>query len=688
MPKLEQKEGLFRTVRQYPPDRSNKERVGDFEEMMTLAQRLELDNMGKLVVVRRVEDNRPKQILILSDFHLGSVASNLEDMKRLRDYVLANPDVGVLFAGDEMEGNSGGKYNSTIDAKTKIDAQQQVEFLRIMFFEPLAETGQVCGMVSEYWAHPGWIFDATTLNIWRTMIWDLGIPLIQNGGDQVIQFPNGYEHAIKVWHNPPGASKDDELSGQRTVMQKTSESARPKGSVAGHIHRMGVAEEVYAGAKYKVYYISAGAVKGSNPDMPRDPFGVRLGLGLAEPQGQGVTIVPRRGRKPDINIPFGSLREGGVAIKAVSLLDRIEAQGIKGELLEKIRNNVEDSPKIFYRSDSSRLGHRYKDERPLDSLRVGGETIMNPYSHMEMKVPYSLLSYEVQTKLPIALHLIANARIGAGTEGYKGLRGYVKNLAERPHALMVFLRNMIDKEAGHLSNRIEVLDKLVDLIKGNSDQTLAIMMCESMRQDAWKSARATDEVERYVDEQGRTKTRKIYTPPVAPASYVATATGTPLVHHLSLLKLAIGPGRGPKTIYSGVLADKLDGHGSNARPEWGLSRLYDLHIHEKPGFVTGGHMKHAGAMRVFDLKNAETDNPIFVAPGWWADAVDSMGKGNVQVGAEPGQAIIFMPGKGPADYLTFPTVSVGETEYMHDALMLLRGLEIMGIAEKVLGKKK
>ena len=277
MPKPEQREGLFRTVKQHPPDRPDEERIEDFEGMMTRAQRLELDNMGKLVVVRRVPDNRPKQILILSDFHLGSVASKIEDMKKLRDYVLSNPDAGALFAGDEMEGNSGGKYPSTIDAKTKIDAQQQVEFLRKMFFGPLAATGQICGMVSEYWAHPGWIFDATTLNIWRTMIGDLDIPIIQNGGDLVIQFPNGYEHAIKVWHNPPGASKDDELSGQRTVMQKTSESARPKGSVAGHIHRMGVAEEVYAGAKHTVYYISA--AEGSFWGTTRTGLGRTTGSG-------------------------------------------------------------------------------------------------------------------------------------------------------------------------------------------------------------------------------------------------------------------------------------------------------------------------------------------------------------------------------------------------------------------------
>lgn len=679
---------LFRTVDQYPEDRPDEVRVEDFKEMMTRAQRLELDNMGKLFVVREVPDNRPKQIMIFSDFHLGSIASDIKKMEEMRDYVLANPDVGVIFAGDEMEGMTD-KYLSTIGAKTKIDAQQQVEFLRMMFFEPLVRSDQILGMVSEYWAHPGWIFDATTLNIWRTMIENLEIPLIQNGGELVIKFSNGNVHPIKVWHNPPGASKDDELSGQRVVMQKTSESSRPKGSVAGHIHRIGVAEEVYAGAKYKVYYISAGSIKGSSVDMPRDGLGVRLGLDLAEPQGQGVTIVPRRGRRADINIPFGSLKHGKMAIEAVTLLDKVESLGMKKELLELIHDKekgVEESPTISSRLDSSRLGHRYTEDQPVDNQRIG-DTLENPYSHMEMKVPYSELSYDIETQLPVALHLIANARLGAGTEGYKGLKGYMKKIAENPHALMVFLRNMIDREAGRLPNRIEVLDKFVDLINGNSDQTLAIMMCESMRQNAWKSARDTGEVEEYENERGKIKTRRIYTPPIAPASYVATETNVPLVHHLSLLKLAIGPGKGPKTLYSGVVADKLEGHGSGTRPEWGPSRLYDLHIHEKPGFVAGGHLKNAGAMMFYDGSNAETNYPILVAPGWWADAVDSIGKGNVQEGADPGQAIIFMPGRNRNNYLAFPTVSTEETEYMHDALMIKKGLEILGIKEQVLRRK-
>jgi hypothetical protein len=56
-------------------------------------------------------------------------------------------------------------------------------------------------------------------------------------------------------------------------------------------------------------------------------------------------------------------------------------------------------------------------------------------------------------------------------------------------------------------------------------------------------------------------------------------------------------------------------------------------------------------------------------------------------GAAPGQAIIFMPGSKKSDYKAFPTVSEDETGNLHDALTLMRGLEILGLTEQVLGKK-
>jgi hypothetical protein len=138
----------------------------------------------------------------------------------------------------------------------------------------------------------------------------------------------------------------------------------------------------------------------------------------------------------------------------------------------------------------------------------------------------------------------------------------------------------------------------------------------------------------------------------------------------------------------GAFVDKLMNSGSYSKPTFGLRRTYDNFTHEKPGYLAGGHMPSAGTMTFFDRSNPETQNPILIAPGWWAKFVDSMGRGNVMPGAEPGQAIIFMPGSNASEYMAFPTVDKDETEYMYDALTLLQGLSILGLTESVLGKKK
>lgn len=673
MPKIE-KAGL-KTVRNFPEFRSDDDRVSDFKGAMERLQRMEMDAMGRDKVVRKVETNDPIQIIVWSDLHLGSIAGDLQEMERIRDYILDNDNVFVIFAGDEIEGLVA-KYLSTNAAKTPINVQQQIEFLRIMFFEPLANAGKVVGMVSEYWGHPGWIADATTINPWISMAGGLDIPIIINGGDFGIKFKNGEEHAIKIWHNPPGASANDELSGQRDVMLKTSKSVRQNGSGAAHIHRMAVAQELYAGSESTVYYISAGTTKGSNPNKPRDLFGIRLGAALAEPSGQGVNILPAKGRRKTMSIPFASIEEGAVAKKAMTLLNKVESLGIKTELMERILKK-EPAPKISYLPSYSRLAPRYREDKPtLNKITVGGETIKNQFTGMEMKVPYDTLAFDIETELPIALNFLANVRIGSSSsiEGFKDMSKFVKDLATKPHSLMIALRNMIDKGAGKLKNRVDVLDKLVDLINSSettNNQFLAIMMDESLRQGDWKN-----KVGKGADHLG-----------MAPGSYLAKKTNILLIHHLSLLKLSIGPAKGPKTLYTGVLADKLENHGSKSRPEWGLSRIYDLYLQEKPGFVAGGHMS-AGTMTIFDRSNPETKYPKLIAPGWWAGADDTGGKGNVKIGANPGQAIIFMPGRGPKDYNTIATASVEQTEYMEDALMILEGIKLLKLDPKSILKRK
>lgn len=674
MPNNEKSIGL-RTLKNYPEFRSEEEQIRDFEEAMERLQRLEMDHMGRDKVVRKVETNDPIQIIVWSDLHLGSIAGDIEEMKKIRDYILNNDNVFVIFAGDEIEGLVA-KYLSTNAAKTPINVQQQIWLLQKMFFKPLAEKKKIVGMVSEYWGHPGWIADATTINPWVSMVGNLDIPIIINGGELGIRFQNGEEHTIKIWHNPPGASANDELSGQREVMQKTSKSARPDGSAAAHIHRLAVAQELYAGADSTVYYISAGTAKGSNPNKPRDLFGIRLGAALAEPSGQGVNVLPAKGRRKTMSIPFASIEEGKIAKEAMTLLNKVESLGIKDELTQRILRK-EPAPKISYLPSYSRLAPRYKEDKPtLNKITVGGETIKNQFTGMEMKVPYDTLAFDIETNLPVALNFLANVRIGASSsiEGFKDMSKFVKDMAKNPHSLMIALRNMIDKGAGKLENRVDVLDKLVDLINSSettNNQVLAIMMDESLRQGDWKN-----KVGKGSEHLG-----------MAPGSYLAQGTDIPLIHHLTLLKLSIGPAKGPKTLYTGVLADKLENHGSKSRPEWGLSRIYDLYLQEKPGFIAGGHMS-AGTMTVFDRSNPETKYPKIIAPGWWAGADDTGGKGNVKIGANPGQAIIFMPGRGPKDYNTFATANREQTEYTEDSLMIMEGIKLLGLDPKSILKRK
>ena len=673
---MAEKKKLFRIVDQQPKMVSSENSQQMILDAIALLQQVERNYIGRDSVTVALRHNDPIMVICGSDLHAGSITSDYQSISELRDYALTHENVGIVLLGDEVEGLKEA-YMNTNTARTPIDFHQQLDFMRGYFLEPLAEQGKILAMVSGYWGHPGWAEDATTINTWRLMTDGLDIPLLRNGGELNVKFANGQTQTQVIWHNPPGKSRFDPVSGLRDAAFPVSESKRADGYLAGHLHRMGVAKEIYAGAKAAVYYIASGTTKGSSASVPPDRFGVKLGLPLADPLGQGVILEPKRKRRgAGKNYPFSSFQQGQQAFDALRLLDRAENQGITEELLSTIKDQVEAKPEISLLAGSSRTsGGEYTESKPAETLKVGGEVVQNPYSKMKMKAPYDSLTYDVRTRLPLALHLISNARLGSSSEGYDELLNYQAELiANNPHSLVVYLRNMIDKDAGTVGERIDVLDRFVEMINGTKEQTLAIMMCESLRQGSWK----------------RSVGKSLEQAPLAPGSYLANETQVPLIHHLSLIKLAVGPAVRvkEKPLYVGAFADKLLRHGSFSRPTYGLRRMYDLYAQEKPGFVAGGHMPHAGAMTFFDGLNPITDHPMLVAPGWFAKYVDTMGKGNVMQGAEPGQAIIFMPGSSQSDYLAFPTVNKEETAFMHDALTLLKGLEILGLTDQVLKKTK
>ncbi|MFZ3068755.1 MAG: hypothetical protein WA052_00360 [Microgenomates group bacterium] len=699
---VERDNRTFSVISQKPEFTSSENSRRLILEAIEGLQKVERNYMGREEVTVGVKNNDSLMLVCGADLHIGSLATDHKSVLHLRDFVLNNDNAGLILLGDEVEGLKE-KYMNTNTARTPIDFHKQIDFIREEILSPLAEKGKILGMVSGYWGHNGWAEDATTINTWMMMAEGFGIPILQNGGRLNIKFPNNYVHSETIWHNPPGKSRFDTVYGLRNAAFATSESSRSDGYMSGHIHRMGVGKELYSGAKSAVYFISSGTAKGSSESIPNDRFGIKLGAPRTDPLGQGVIIEPRRKNQKEKNYPFASFEQGKMANDALDLLDWTEKKGITAELLEKIRKEVESKPKITLIAGKSRVsGDENMEDTPAETVKVDGAWVTNPYSKMEMRAPYDSLTYNIETRLPVTLHLLSNARLGSSSEGFDDLKKYHQEQIEfNPHSLVVFLRNMIDKDAGSSPQRMEILNKFKEIINGARSQTLAIMMCESLRSSAWKKKirigeesyedYCEDDDEDYCeDDKGNKKTRSIYSMPIAPGSYLAKATNTPLIHHLSLIKLTIGPkgSNGEKPMYSGAFADKLMKHGSYSRPEFGLQRMYDLYTQEKPGFVAGGHMPHAGSMMFYDGSNAETNTPILVAPGWFAKYVNTMGKGNVMPGALPGQAIIFMPGSSKADYLAFPTVSADETGYMQDAFTLFKGLELMGLTDKVLGRRR
>ncbi len=663
---------FFRNVKQEPTPLRPEDRKRLMLQVIEGMQQLERDSVGREVVTFGLKHNNPIEVMCVSDLHLGALATDNDSILDLATYVMTHDNVYVVLLGDEIEGIKK-EYLDT--NRTPLDLQNQIDLLRLIFLEPLSEQKKILAMVSGYWGHPGWAQDSTTINIWNSMTTGMDIPLLQNGGLLKVEFANRHTQSMRIRHNPPSGSKVDPVSGLRQAELSLSQGERVDVTMSGHIHRSAVGKEKYFGASDSLVLISSGTEKGSKENKPRDRYGEKLGAPLCDPMGQGIIMAPRTRQREKTIYPFASNDHGKVAFDAIHLLNAAESQGITQELREIISEGVEAAPKISYYSNSSRVSGGLLESQPAPQEKVGGKTIENQYSGMKMKAPYDALTYNIQTRLPVALHLIANARLGSSSdeETIKKLTAYQELISQNPNSLMIYLRNMIDGEAGKSPDRIEILENFIKLIGGSKEQTLAIMMDESMRSGEWKKAKGQEPEHM----------------PVAPASYVATQTGIPLIHHLSLVKLAVGPSVKikEKPLYIGAFADKLLNSGSFSQPTFGLKQIYSKFLHEKPGYVAGGHMPSAGTMTFFDRSNPETHNPILVAPGWWAKYVDSMGKGNVMPGAEGGQAIIFMPGNSAADYLAFPTVDASETKYMQDALTLLKGLEILGLTDQVLGKK-
>jgi hypothetical protein len=662
-------------IKSETPDRiPQAERTRRIIEALQLLQPVERDYIGLDEVTAKITHDRPVMLMTVADLHVGSIATDYDKIDELREMILANPDIAVVLLGDEFEGLKG-KYLDTNEARTIGDVHQQIDLVKDLFIGPLAEEGRILGMVSGYWGHPGWAQDSATINTWMMMADDYGIPIIRNGGVLNIQYANGHEQSMRIFHNPPGKSKHDPVFGLRQVLQNESLPSRPNMAAAGHTHRAGAAKEYQpniprsAARPQAEVVVNTGTVKGSSAAVPPDRFGVKLGFPLADELGQGVILSTRKrntGRRLEANYPFITREHGLVAFSAIQLLDRLEQQGMTDEMIGRIHDEVEDKPEITFMDRSSKRVAQPYDENP-DQI---DEDTYQRWDNGGLVHQYDQVRYNVDTKLPIAIDFIQNIRMGSNSEGSKALERYMQSrFMDNPHAFMAFLRNLVDTDAAKDPKRRQILEKLIKLGAEYPEQVLVLMHDKNLRLSRWKKP-VGDEPD---------------AGPIPAGTYLAKGMDAQLIRHESVIELAVGPGTKSKKKpnYSVLTLDKLKGHGSGNRPTFGHSRIYDLYAQRKPGVVVGGHLANSGFSTRFDRSNPETDNPYFIQPGWWANTVNTMGKGNAGPGSMPGQAIILLPGTGPKDYMAFATANPEETKYLHEALLLWQGLGFLGLREDV-----
>lgn len=664
----EHQQPFFQTEHVYPEDISPAEQTRLFLEAQERLQTLAQSFAAKDEVTKSVEQNHPIRVHVVGDLHFGHISADGREIIEIRDRILKDPYAGVIFVGDEIEGFTT-KYAATSTSGTHANAQEQIEMIRELLLRPLAEQGRILAIVADYFGHPGWINESSTIDPWRLLAQvpnAYGINTLTNGGNIYIEFPNGYTEYIRAFHYAEGKSKFDPIHGLRENATRETIEERPNGELQGHFHRAAIAKEHYAGpgGEIPVYYISSGTAKGSSPDKPRDGFGRRIGrTDPADRLGQGVIIDPR---DEDINrgYPFISFEHGEIAGEAIDLLNDVESQRLTSELLEQIRAKDHPSIKLVAKESRMAAGNSPYNEQPIDGKKDKDAEEFDNYPVKPVLV-YDSLGINIETQLPIVLNPIGNVRVGSTVEGYNDLKKYLKeNVAHNPHALVVLLRNTIDRKTlvgseGHVD-----IERLVKLIQPIRNQVIALML------------------------DGNLRSAKL---PYLPGTYISQATDTPLIHHLSVIKIAVGPDASmtKKPVYTGAFADRLERSGSYFKPTFGLRRLYDQ-MATKPGYMTGGHLPSAGTMMFYHQGNSETKYPALIAPGWWAKYVDTIGSGNVKEGAIPGQGIIFMPGTSNQDYMVFPTANADETKYMHEALLLLIGIErVLGMSiQDVLSRKK
>ena len=499
------------TVAEIPETLSKKQREQLHRDALYSTRLLERDTYGKEKVIRLLPTNGPTLVVGLFDMHLGALSGDIEEMDRIRNFILDDPRIICVFGGDNIEGFKEG-YTST--NRSPFNVNQQLDILEDDFVSPLAGAGKVAAAVEGEFGHAGWAEERSLILLNPMMFKRHKIPIIRQGGILILQSPDGRQSGIRIHHNTEGNSKYEATYGLREEMFEEPEAERLKTHWAGHSHFAGVAEEWHALNNLPFCLVKSGTPKGSNPDVPPDRFGIKLGgRRRPNPLGQGIVLYGQHeriyGRPKEPNAyPFMDLSTGGLVLGAMDLLENIDRQGnFRNELLARIHSlppgGVEKGPRIYtnpkkYLEVHGRFeeipgsdgpvegyGTTVEDENHIDGGRdhvsEGGQPIYESFASQ-----YSRISYTLLTRLPVIIHMLGNVRHGSSFGGIDKLEVYIdRHISNEPNAFAFLLRAMIDKKLSGDPERFEKLEELKNVLAPVSKQLLLLLLDGNLKDSRW-----------------------------------------------------------------------------------------------------------------------------------------------------------------------------------------------------------
>lgn len=230
------------------------------DQIAVLQQTLKENQINVSEVNKVIESNGPIMVIFLSDWHIGSIHTDLLKIKKVVNYIKDTPNVYAIFSGDVLDAaGAGSKHTSILHEQIiqpAVARQIAKGFFNILGSKLLAYTAG---------CHDNWSVDQVDYDQVAEMS---SSPYLGNGGTINIMLSEQL-YRVAVRHKFGGGTGSSIFVANKNYLLKSDSSADIV--AIGHHHVSGVASEVFQG-KERVF-VRTGSAKAI------DSYADRLGLG-------------------------------------------------------------------------------------------------------------------------------------------------------------------------------------------------------------------------------------------------------------------------------------------------------------------------------------------------------------------------------------------------------------------------